>query len=239
MNRITVVQRALAGRADPVYLEVGVSRGAAFRRIAAHEKIAVDPRFRMTARTRRRADAQAAATHYFPMTSDEFFATRSEFLERRGIDVALIDGLHTYEQVMRDVDHTRRHLRDDGIVVLHDCNPRFPSVGRPAGSYAEYRAATPWWKARFLGWSGDVWKAIVHLRSTRDDLRVAVLDCDFGVGILRRGTPDSRLSCSVAQIAALTYEDLAADREQLLNLRPPAYLDDFLGSGSRPVEVLE
>lgn len=32
-------------------------------------------------------------------------------------------------------------------------------------------------------WSGDVWKSIVHLRSIRPDLRVAVLDCDSGVGI--------------------------------------------------------
>ncbi|MFW3116047.1 hypothetical protein MHAE_19981, partial [Mycobacterium haemophilum DSM 44634] len=68
---------------------------------------------------------------------------------------------------------------------------------------------------------GDVWKAIVHLRSTRPDLRIAVLDCDFGVGIIRKGSPERPLSYSAEQVAALNYADLAADRERLLNLKPP------------------
>ena len=65
------------------------------------------------------------------MTSDEFFANEAAFLERRGIDVALIDGLHTYGQVVRDVENTLRYLRDDGIIVLHDCNPGRASVAPP------------------------------------------------------------------------------------------------------------
>jgi hypothetical protein len=77
-------------------------------------------------------------------------------------------------------------------------------------------------------WSGDVWKTIVHLRSTRHDLRIAVLRCDRGVGVVRKGFPESRLSYSAAQIEALDYADLAADRERLLNLKPPVYLGEFL-----------
>ena len=128
---------------------------------------------------------------------------------------------------MRDVENTLRYLRDDGVIILHDCNPVFEHIGRPAENYDDFRAHVRWWE--WL-WSGDVWKAIVHLRSTHDDLRVAVLDCDFGVGIVRKGVPDSRLSYSEEQIEALDYADLAADRERLLNLKPPAYLDEFLAS---------
>ena len=103
MNRIKAVQQALAGRLKPVYLEIGVSRGDAFRRITADEKIAVDPAFKLSARSRRRlAGAKARATHYFETTSDAFFANETAFLEQRGIDVALIDGLHTYGQVIRE-----------------------------------------------------------------------------------------------------------------------------------------
>ena len=47
MNRRKAVQRALAGRTKPVYLEIGVSHGMAFRLIGADEKIAVDPAFRV------------------------------------------------------------------------------------------------------------------------------------------------------------------------------------------------
>jgi hypothetical protein len=68
----------------------------AFGRISADEKIAVDPAFKLSARSRRLADAKARATHYFEMTSDAFFANATAFLEQHGIDVALIDGLHSY-----------------------------------------------------------------------------------------------------------------------------------------------
>jgi hypothetical protein len=134
-----------------------------FRHITADEKIAVDPAFKLSGRSRRLADAKARATHYFETTSDAFFANEAGFLEERGIDVALIDGLHTYEQVVRDVENTLRYLREDGVIVLHDCNPPRRSVAFPATSYADFRARNHWWD---LDWSGDVWKVIVYLRST-------------------------------------------------------------------------
>lgn len=230
-NRIKAVQRALDGRANPVYLEIGVSRGLAFRRISADEKIAVDPAFKLSARSRRLADAKARVTHYFETTSDDFFATETALLEQRGLDVALIDGQHSYRQVVRDVENTLHHLRDDGVIVLHDCNPPNALVGRPASSYAEFLAQQR--GPLVIGmWTGDVWKAIVHLRSVRDDLRVAVLKCDMGVGIVRKGLPESRLSYSPEEIEALSYKDLAADRQRLLNLKPPRYLDEFLGASA-------
>jgi hypothetical protein len=227
-NRIKAVRRALEGRVKPVYLEIGVSKGLAFRRISADEKIAVDPAFKLSARSRRLADAKARATHYFETTSDDFFANETAFLEQHGIDVALIDGLHTYEQVVRDVENTVRYLRGDGVIFLHDCNPAHAVIGRPAASYADFLAQQT--GPLVIGvWSGDVWKAIVYLRSTRPDLRVAVLKCDLGVGIIRKGSPESRLAYSPAQIEALKYADLRADRERLLNLKPPRYLGEFLG----------
>lgn len=239
MNRIKAVQRALEGRQQRVYLEIGVSSGKAFRHIAAEEKIAVDPALALSGRSRKRAAAKASTTHYFETDSDAFFANETAFLEQHGIDVAFIDGLHTYGQVMRDVDNTLRHLRHDGVILVHDCNPTRASIACPAGSYAEFRARHRWWEISWglttsgtlaALWSGDVWKAMVALRSTREDLRIMVLDCDFGVGVIRRGTPDTLLPYSAKQIEALDYADLAADRNRLLNLRPPGCLDEFLAS---------
>lgn len=231
MNRIKAVQRALEGRVNPVYLEIGVSRGFAFRRITADVKIAVDPKFRLSARSRRLADEKARATHYFETTSDAFFADETAFLEQHGVDVALIDGLHTYEQVVRDVENTLRYLRDDGVIFLHDCNPALALIGRPAASQADFMAQQK--GPLVIGiWSGDVWKAIVYLRSARQNLRVAVLKCDMGVGVVRKGLPESRLPYSAEQIDALSYADLAADREGLLNLKSPRHLGEFLGAGA-------
>lgn len=231
MNRIRAVQRALQGRVDPVYLEIGVSKGQAFQRISADVKIAVDPAFRLSSRTRELADAKGRETHYFETTSDAFFQNEAELLERHPVDVALIDGLHTYEQVVRDVEYTVRHLREDGVIFLHDCNPPFELAGRRAESWEDFIAAQK--GPLVIGlWNGDVWKAIVHLRSTRPDLIVGVLKCDQGVGFVRRGTPDSMLPYTPEQVAALTYADLKTDRRRLLNLRPPRYVDEFLSAGA-------
>jgi hypothetical protein len=232
VNRFKAVQLALDARVKPVYLEIGVSHGRAFRRITADEKIAVDPAFKLSARSRRLADAKARATYYFETTSDAFFANETAFLEQHGVDVALIDGLHTYGQVVRDVENTLRYLRDDGVIFLHDCNPALALIARPAASQADFIAQQK--GPLVIGvWSGDVWKAIVRLRSTRPDLHVAVLKCDMGIGLVRKGLPESQLPYSPAQIEALTYADLAADRERLLNLKPPRYLDEFLAASAK------
>jgi len=231
VNRIKAVQMALADRVKPVYLEIGVSKGLAFRQISAEEKIAVDPAFRLSEHTRAVADAKACTTHYFETTSDAFFDNETAFLDQRPIDVALIDGMHTYEQVVRDVENTLRYLRDDGVIFLHDCNPPFELAGRPAESWDDFIAQQS--GPLVIGvWNGDVWKAIVHLRSTRPDLLVGVLKCDQGVGFVRRGSPESTLPYTADQVAALTYADLKADRRRLLNLKSPRYLGEFLAAGT-------
>jgi SAM-dependent methyltransferase len=235
LNRIKAVQRALEGRVNPVYLEIGVSKGLAFRQISAAEKIAVDPAFRLSPETRAQADAKARSVHYFETTSDEFFAEQAEFLAQRPVDVALIDGMHTYEQVVRDVENTLRHLRDDGVIFLHDCNPPSELAGRRAASWDDFVAQQS--GPLVIGlWNGDVWKAIVHLRSTRPDLLVGVLKCDQGVGFVRKAAPESTLPYSAEQIEALTYADLKADRKRLLNLKPTRYLDEFLAAGTRSAQ---
>jgi Methyltransferase domain len=231
LNRIRAVQRALSGRANPVYLEIGVSQGQAFQRISADVKIAVDPAFKLSERTRELADAKGRETHYFETTSDAFFQDQTAFLEQHPIDVALIDGLHTYGQVVRDVEKTLHYLRDDGVIFLHDCNPPFALAARPAASWDEFISQQS--GPLVIGvWNGDVWKAIVHLRSTRHDLLVGVLKCDQGVGFVRKGSPESVLSYSAEQVEALSYADLKADRERLLNLKPPRYLGKFLTAGA-------
>jgi hypothetical protein len=227
VNRIRAVQQALAMRSNPVYLEIGVSRGQAFQRISSDVKFAVDPAFRLTERTRELANAKGRVTQYFEVTSDAFFENEAALLGQHPVDVALIDGLHTYEQVVRDVENTVRYLKDDGVIFLHDCNPPFELAGRRAESWDEFMAQQSG-PLKIGIWNGDVWKAIVELRSTRPDLVVGVLKCDQGVGFVRKGTPESTLPYSPEQVAALTYADLKADRTRLLNLKPPRYLGEFL-----------
>jgi Methyltransferase domain len=222
MNRIGVVRAALAGVEDARYLEIGVKDGECFDAIDATTKVAVDPRFafRPPLGARLRGALRATTgTLYFRTTSDAFFDGPARRLVP--FDVVFVDGLHTYEQSYRDVVHALSVLRAGGVVVVHDCNPSSAAAAAPtleqAGDMEGYVGE----------WNGDVYKAIVRLR-TRDDLRVSVLDCDQGVGIVTRGGTRAPLELGLPEIERLAYPDLELDRARLLDLRPASDLAALL-----------
>lgn len=223
-NRVAAVRGALDATGANTYLEIGVFMGFSFLPIRARRKIAVDPVLRIPRWLRWIGDRRAEETHYCEMTSDAFFDRRGDLLADTGIDVALIDGLHTHEQSLKDVETTLTYLNEGGVIVLHDCNPTKPSMAHGARSCKEFRRKNFWRSA----WCGDVWKTIVYLRSRRPDLRVAVLDCDFGLGLVRKGRPEDLLDYTPEQITTMDYESLAADRKHLLNLKEPGCFATFV-----------
>jgi hypothetical protein len=229
-DRAELMNRALAMRGgDATYLELGVKAGGTFRKIDAATKIGVDPkllsrRHRLAVPgswLRSKLGARSGA-FLFSSTSDDFFARHRRLLRRVRPAVVLIDGLHTAEQSWRDVDNALRFLDHPGVIVLHDSNPRSEAA---AAATAAEAAQHP----RYSGdWNGDVWRTIVRLRCEREDVRVCVLDCDEGLGLVARGAPDSMLDLDAESRARLTFAAFDARREELLNLRPPSYARDFL-----------
>lgn len=96
----------------------------------------------------------------------------------------------------------------------------------PAKSFEEIAEINP---AGFAGvWNGDVWKTIVCLRATRKDLKVFVLDCDFGLGIITKEPPESTLKYSAEEVQNFSYDDLSENRKTMLNLKEAIYLQEFL-----------
>ena len=232
MNRVDAIQRVIDRKKARIYLEIGFGHGDCFFNIKAPRKIVVDPVFtfpkKRTIKQYFRSLAGNIRNRYYSMTSDDFFKYDPERLFTAGLDVAFLDGLHTYRQALRDVTNTLRVLKDDGIIVIHDCNPRSAAEACPADSYREARDAKP---AGWNGfWSGDVWKTIVYLRSVRSDLGVVVLDFDMGIGIITRkpGSGGRALNYQPEEIGNLDYENLEKDRVNMLNLKDAAYLDNVL-----------
>lgn len=225
-----MIQAALDVTGGGTYLEIGVSSGISFIPTRARHKWGVDPSPSLSWKRLAKYDLFALLgirdERIFRQTSDRFFHVNRRRIVNHGIDVCFVDGLHTYDQALRDIENAIRYLNVGGYVLAHDCNPESESAAMPLSSIEAVAAENvPGWAGV---WNGDVWKAIVHLRSLRDDLRVNVLDCDHGVGIIRRGTPDERLSLTLGQIREMDYADLARDRERLLGLRPPTFLEDAL-----------
>ena len=142
------------------YLEIGLSSPArTFDHIKCKIKNSVDP--------------NPVASAEYCTTSDDFFIDLEEDLlmipPDFKWDIIFIDGDHYHETVDRDLPNTLNHLSDGGTIVMHDC------------AYGDQT------KTDFNPRGTDVWKSWMRLRCTRPDLKMNVINVDWGVGIIQRG----------------------------------------------------
>ena len=223
MDRVTLIQSLMKQKGLKNYLEIGVFNGHVFFRIKSTFKIAVDPEFKFDALRKigkTIINPYNLFNKYYLETSDDFFTQDAPALfTKNKIDVALVDGMHEYAYELRDVENILNYLSDDGVIIMHDCNPATKEAAR---TYEKWKAMGSTGQ-----WNGDVWKAIVHLRSLRKDINVFVLDCDYGLGIITKRKPENNLSFSVQQINAFIYEDFNANRTQWINLKRADYCYEY------------
>jgi hypothetical protein len=188
-----------------LYVEIGVHEGHSLSLVQPSTRIVgVDPEPKVT-------DPPAGCT-IVTATSDEFFVDPVALADQP-IDLSFADGLHHWEQTLRDVTNLERHASPDGTLLIHDCNP--------IDEVTSTRERTT------VVWSGDVWKTVVALRRFRPDLNVHTVDVEpTGLAIVTGLDPSSRVLLNrydqiVAEIDQLTYADLdTGDRAQLLGLIP-------------------
>ncbi len=164
-------------------------------------------------------------TNLYQLPSDQFFNYADELIGPRGIDVAFVDGLHEWQQVVRDVENCLRYLNKGGVILMHDCCPVSEIVATPFDKLEEAKKKPEWNGA----WTGDVWKAAVWLRSSRKDLSLFVLNCDWGVGVLTRNDSDNDLNYEYENIKQLPFSEFEEKRDTILDLKDPTYLTEFLG----------
>jgi hypothetical protein len=143
------------------YLEIGVRDGRNFDKIVIKNKTGVDP----------------SPTKHIDglkkMTSDIFFENNKELF-----DIIFIDGLHIEQQVDKDIYNCLRFLLPNGYIVMHDCNP--PTEFHQRESYEV--------NGKYPPWNGTVWKSFAKLRINNSNLDLCCVDCDWGVGIIKKKT---------------------------------------------------
>lgn len=185
---------------DTNYLEIGVRNpDDNFNHIVASNKYSVDPGL----------EFENNPVDY-KTTSDEFFKSLSEnkiLTPETRFDVVFIDGLHLAEQVDRDITNAFNYIKDNGFVVLHDCNP--PTEWHAREEYRYYNSP-----ARET-WNGTTWKAFMKWRFN-PDIYSCCIDTDWGVGILTRCHP---IGSSINETNSFfEYTEMDKNRKHYLNL---------------------
>ena len=157
-NRIALVNLLVSKFQNCDYLEIGCNTNLLFDSVPVENKTGIDP----------------FAGGNVRKTSDDFFQENSN-----KFDVIFIDGLHTYDQVRRDVLNAIKVLKPGGWVALHDMLPRnWIEQHVPIVSHSH--------------WTGDVWKVGFELASSLG-IDFKILKIDAGVGVFRLSNSEASL----------------------------------------------
>lgn len=151
VNRIAVVNLLLSKFSNPSYLEIGCATDTLFHSVPVIDKTGVDP----------------VSGGNVRKTSDLFFSQNE-----RKFHIIFIDGLHTYEQVRRDLINSFLSVRSGGWIALHDMLPLT-------------------WEEQHIppvlpgAWTGDVWKIAFELAET-EGVDFKILRVDHGIGLIKK-----------------------------------------------------
>ena len=143
-------------------------------------------------------DPDPKANAEYCMTSDDYFSKHDE-----KFDIVFIDGLHEGQQVKRDIENSLNILSKNGHILLHDMNP--PTAFHARKNYCV--------EGKYPSWNGTSWEGYAWHRKNSPKLSMCVRDTDWGVGIIKVG----QQKLWHGEVSG--YENLASNREELLNLK--------------------
>jgi hypothetical protein len=181
-SRIEIIKKIIKRENYKSYLEIGCDNDENFSQITLKDKVGVDPLKGGTIR----------------MTSDEFF-----FKNKKNFDIVFLDGLHTYEQTIKDINNSLKVLNNKGVILIHDCLPK-----------KIWNQIVP----RMYGhWNGDVWKAIVHSR-TYDHADTYTCIADHGLGVVFKRKNRNPLILNLKNLKKLKFSDYYNNHNKYMNL---------------------
>jgi hypothetical protein len=152
-NYVCLLERLHHWLRPTTYVEVGVGTGSSLALVGPGTvNIGIDPNPQLTV-------ALPANARIYRLTSDEFFATHgvTELLGDSPVALGFIDGLHLFEQALKDLINLERQCARQSLLLIHDTFP--------------IDALTSSRERKTTLWSGDTWKVMACLKEHRPDLR--------------------------------------------------------------------
>ncbi|HEY2636606.1 MAG TPA: class I SAM-dependent methyltransferase [Solirubrobacteraceae bacterium] len=200
-----LVQACLDMFEAPRYLEIGLFRGVTFRAIEAAEKVGVDPDLQYLEFAP--ADAGPNATIH-EVTSDDYFGQVADPGER--FDVVFLDGLHSFEQTMRDLHNALAFTGPRGIIVVDDVYPSSFAAALPV--YEQFRRVRNTLHIESGAWMGDVYRLLFFLETFHQELTYRTVAEDYGQMVVWRQRRPAVEERSVEAVARMTYDDAVLGR---------------------------
>jgi predicted O-methyltransferase YrrM len=161
-------------RQPRVYLEIGVATGKSLALAKAGTRaLGIDPS--LAGPNIHVYHSPENVPQLYGMASDDFFASQDLICEmgQDNFDVAFIDGLHHFDQALKDFINLEKFSGKDSVILIHDCIPVDPRVASRVQNTAF--------------WTGDVWKIIPCLKTVRPDLEIVTLPVPpSGLAVIRR-----------------------------------------------------
>ena len=172
-SRTHIINKIINDNYLKTYLEIGVSNPYVnFLLINCPHKVSVDPCMACEMYSEQSIE-QFKPFITDQVTSDDFFARNTE-----KFDLVFIDGDHSYEQSLKDLNNALKVIPVGGFVILHDAMP----------SSLEATQISNLGKGPY---NGGVWATMVSaIRSNNGSLQIGTIPYDWGIGIVKKLSED-------------------------------------------------
>lgn len=203
-----LIERLYAALQPRTVIEIGVFKGDTLHLVKPPSiAIGVDPNPKLGC-------PLEAETHIFAETSDAFFARRGPdaLLGDAPLGVGFIDGLHLYEQALRDFVNLEAYCGPQSVILFHDTVP----LDEPT----QHRSCET------VFHTGDVWKVVLCLKEFRPDLDVFTVATPWtGLTVVTGLNPASTIlkdgfDRAVAKFIDLPFSAIEISMESALNMVP-------------------
>lgn len=225
--RWEVVQGLLDFFDAPRYLEIGVNKGLTFHELHAELQVAVDPTFNFdweAEQAQRGAQAQ-----YHQVTSDEYFGSVID--PDQLFDVIYLDGLHTFEQTLRDLNNALNHLAPGGAILVDDVKPTSYHASLP--DMANFFEVRRYERDHRPSWMGDVYKLVWFIDTFYQSLSYATVANNHGQAVIWRERREYVTERSVAEVGEFSFESFVLEQETLHRRPLGGILDSLKGKIGR------